>query len=89
MKISTSILSLILIITIPMHGSYESARTNGIIGASVVLVGGGTLILCRRSYSTFDKVFETVGGLALIAAGFAGIVLSGEISRKIEKLYYK
>lgn len=89
MKITTALLSLLLITTIPMRASYESARTNGIIGASVVLVAGGTLLISRRSYSTFDKVFETIGGLALIAAGFAGIVLSGEVSRKIEKLYHK
>ena len=88
MKINQYILSLLLLTTVPVHASYESARTNGIIAASAVVAAGGTIVLCRRSYSTTDKVFEVIGGLALIAAGFAGIVLSGEISRKIEKLYY-
>lgn len=89
MKISGYILSLLIITTVPVEGSYESARTNGLIAASALLVAGGTIVLCRRSYSKFDKIFEVIGGLALITAGFAGIVLSGEISRKIEKLYYK
>lgn len=89
MKISGYILGLLLFTTIPAHAGYESARTNGLIAASVILVYFGGRLLTRGSYSKLDKIFEVVGGCALIAAGFAGIVLSGEISHEIEKLYHK
>ena len=89
MNISGIILAVLIATTVPAYASNESLRTQGLVAASVLLVAGGTIVLCRRSYSKFDKIFEVIGGAILIAAGVAGIVLSGEISQKIEQLYYK
>lgn len=89
MKISGIILLALIVTTVPSYASNESVRTQGLVAASVLLVAGGTIVLCRRSYSKFDKIFEIIGGTALIALGVAGIVLSGEISKEIEHLYYK
>lgn len=89
MKLSGIILGFLLLTTIPVAGNNSAIRTQGLVTASACLVAGGTYLLCRRSYGKIDKLFEVVGGLALIAAGVAGIVLSGEISDKIEELYYK
>ncbi|GMU19655.1 MAG: hypothetical protein AMXMBFR12_08470 [Candidatus Babeliales bacterium] len=90
MKSTKYILSLLMLTTIPIHAtSNETIRTWALAQAGVVLVAGGTIVLCRKSYSKFDKIFEVIGGAALIAAGIAGIVLSGEISHLIEKHYYR
>lgn len=88
MKISGIILGLLMVTTIPAYGGNETTR-QGIVAISVLLAAGGTMVLCRRSYSKFDKILEIIGGSVLIAAGIAGVVLSGEISRVIEKGYYK
>lgn len=89
MKISGYILMLLLVTTIPTNARDESTTKYGLVASSVLLVYFGGRLLTRGSYSTFDKFFEVIGGCALILTGFAGIVLSGEISREIENLYYK
>ncbi|CAN5192843.1 hypothetical protein BH09DEP1_BH09DEP1_6840 [soil metagenome] len=89
MKISGIILGLLLFTTMPTYSSNNDKSTKyGLVGSSVLLVYFGCRLLTRGSYSKFDKVFEVLGGSALIVAGFAGIVLSEELSRRIEKLYY-
>lgn len=89
MKISGIILGLLIATTIPTYAHADESTKYGLVASSVLLVYFGGRLLTRGSYSKFDKVFEVFGGCALIIAGFAGIVLSREISQEIERLYYK
>lgn len=88
MKLSGFILSLLIATTIPLQGTSDSTK-QGLVAISVLLAAGGTIVLCRRSYSKFDKILEVIGGATLIALGVAGVVLSGEISHEIEKRFYR
>lgn len=88
MKKIALILGLLMLAPGSLHARDESTKY-GIISSGVIMVYFGSRLITRGSYSTFDKIFEVVGGTALIAAGLASIVLSGEITHKIENLYYK
>jgi glucokinase len=87
MKISGIILGLLIVTTIPSYGGNETKQ--GLTTIAVLVAGAGTYVMCRRSYSKFDKICEVIGGAVLLAAGVAGVVLAGDISNKIERLYYK
>lgn len=88
MKISKILLGFLVLTTVPAKASDHTMRTQGLVTVSAILAAGGIYLLCRRSYGKIDKIFEVIGGAVLLAAGIAGIVLSGEISHKIEQLYY-
>lgn len=81
------LLTLILSCSTSYPTSNEEIRTKGIVAAGVLLTAGGTYILCRRSTSIPMKTFEIIAGAALIAAGIAGIVLSGDLAHEIENLF--
>lgn len=62
-------------------------RTMGLVTAGVLVTWGGVHLISRQNHGLANKIFDVLAGLSLIGAGITGIVLSGQISKEIERAF--
>lgn len=62
----------------------NAIRQVALIVSSLVLTSGGTYLISKKSKGFFNKVLSIVGGTAMVALGFTGIVLSDSILKNVD-----
>ncbi len=71
-----------------MHAaSTHEIRTWGVVTAGVLVTWAGVHVLIRQNHDIANRMFDVMLGLALVAAGLSGIVMSDKISRQIEHIF--
>lgn len=71
-----------------MHANRaHEIRTMGLVTAGVLITWGGVHLISRQNHGLANKIFDVLAGLSLIGAGVTGIVLSGQISKEIERAF--
>jgi hypothetical protein len=69
--------------TVQAASSHE-IRTWGVVTAGLLVTWAGVHVLIRQNHDITNRMLDTILGLALIAAGLSGIVMSDKITRHIE-----
>jgi hypothetical protein len=71
-----------------MHAaSTHEIRTWGIMGAGLILTSMGAHLIYRYQNDFSHRLFDTILGVALIAAGVSGIVASDKVIQVIERAF--
>jgi hypothetical protein len=68
--------------------SPHEIRTWGVMITSVIFASTGLHVLTRQHYNMSHRILDIGLGLALIAAGLYGIVLSDKVSTYLEHAFH-
>ena len=67
--------------------SSHEIQTWGVVTAGVLVTWAGIHVLIRQNHDIASRMFDTILGVALIAAGISGIVMSDKITHHIRHTF--